>query len=108
MKPHASRSRTSIVQERLTAVTKRNVQSLVGNNTLAWVANCADQIRPELVFSTLRGGQDRVRVFKRVLGDKKASRDDRIEALRFIVHLVGDIHQPFLSPEKSSTVAVAN
>ena len=36
-----------IAQERLTEVTKRNVQSLIGNNTLASVANWADQIRPE-------------------------------------------------------------
>jgi hypothetical protein len=36
-----------IAQERLTEVTRRNVQSLIGNNTLASVANWADQIRPE-------------------------------------------------------------
>lgn len=36
-----------IAQERLTEVTKRNVQLLIGNNTLASVANWADQIRPE-------------------------------------------------------------
>ena len=36
-----------IAQERLTEVAKRNVQSLIGNNTLASVANWADQIRPE-------------------------------------------------------------
>ena len=38
---------------------------------------------------------DRIEYFKRALGDKNASRDDRIEALKFIVHFVGDIHQPF-------------
>ena len=36
-----------IAQERLTEVTKRNVQSLIGDNTLASVANWADQICPE-------------------------------------------------------------
>jgi S1/P1 Nuclease len=36
-----------VAQERLTEVTKRNIQSLIGNNTLASVANWADQIRPE-------------------------------------------------------------
>ena len=36
-----------IAQERLTEVARRNVQSLIGNNTLASVANWADQIRPE-------------------------------------------------------------
>ena len=118
-----------IAQERLTEVTKRNVQSLIGNNTLASVANWADQIRPERDetfgwhfvdipkdasgFSDSRdcyrpqgahkGARDdhqncvvdRIEYFKRVLGDKNASRGDRIEALKFIVHFVGDIHQPF-------------
>ncbi len=118
-----------IAQERLTEVTKRNVQSLIGNNTLASVANWADEIRPERDetfgwhfvdipkdaqgFSDARdcyrpqdahkGANDdhencvvdRIEHFKRVLGDKNASRDDRIEALKFIVHFVGDIHQPF-------------
>jgi hypothetical protein len=37
---------------------------------------------------------DRIIDFKRVLGDKDAPREDRIEALKFIVHFVGDIHQP--------------
>jgi hypothetical protein len=36
-----------IAQERLTEVTKRNVQSLIGNNTLASVSNWADEIRPQ-------------------------------------------------------------
>jgi hypothetical protein len=34
-------------RKRLTEVTKRNVQSLIGDNTLASVANWADQIFPE-------------------------------------------------------------
>lgn len=38
---------------------------------------------------------DRIEYFKHVLGDKNAPRSDRIEALKFTVHLVGDIHQPF-------------
>ena len=37
---------------------------------------------------------DSIEHFKRVLGDKSASRDARIEALKFIVHFVGDIHHP--------------
>jgi len=38
---------------------------------------------------------DRIEYFQRVLGDKNASRDDRIEALKFIVHFVGDIYRFF-------------
>jgi hypothetical protein len=38
---------------------------------------------------------DRIKIFKQVLSDSNASRDDRIEALKFLVHFVGDVHQPF-------------
>lgn len=37
---------------------------------------------------------DRIIIFKQVLADKTASPADRLEALRFLVHFVGDIHQP--------------
>jgi S1/P1 Nuclease len=36
---------------------------------------------------------DRIEMFKQVLADHRASRSDRIEALKFLVHFVGDIHQ---------------
>ena len=32
--------------------------------------------------------------YSHVLRDKTASREDRIEALKFVVHFVGDVHQP--------------
>jgi hypothetical protein len=38
---------------------------------------------------------DRIELFKKVLSDSNASRNDRIEALKFLVHFVGDVHQPF-------------
>lgn len=37
---------------------------------------------------------DRITMFKQVLADKNAAHEDRIEALKFLVHFVGDIHQP--------------
>src|SRR6266700_561929 len=37
---------------------------------------------------------DRIVIFEQVLGDKRASKPDRVEALKFLVHFVGDIHQP--------------
>lgn len=37
---------------------------------------------------------DRIEIFQRVLADKNAARDQRIEALKFLVHFVGDVHQP--------------
>ena len=32
--------------------------------------------------------------YSHVLRDKNASREDKIEALKFVVHFVGDVHQP--------------
>lgn len=37
---------------------------------------------------------DRIEIFRQVLADPRASRNDRLEALKFLVHFVGDIHQP--------------
>lgn len=37
---------------------------------------------------------DRITMFKQVLADRNASKQDRIEALKFVVHFVGDVHQP--------------
>jgi S1/P1 Nuclease len=37
---------------------------------------------------------DRIEFFKRVLSDRNASQVARVEALKFLVHLVADIHQP--------------
>jgi hypothetical protein len=33
-------------------------------------------------------------MFRRVLADPKAPRQQRVEALKWVVHLVGDLHQP--------------
>jgi hypothetical protein len=37
---------------------------------------------------------DRIESFQKILGDEKASPADRLEALKWIVHFVGDLHQP--------------
>lgn len=37
---------------------------------------------------------DRITIFKNVLADKNAPKEQRVEALKFLVHFVADIHQP--------------
>jgi hypothetical protein len=37
---------------------------------------------------------DRITIFERILADTNASQADRIEALKFVVHFIGDVHQP--------------
>jgi hypothetical protein len=119
----------SLAQTRLTDDAKKGIRSLVGDASLASIANWADQIRsgrdetynwhfvdiPKnasgfsderdcfLPGSTHKGAAsdhhncvvDRIKIFQQVLCDNHATRDDRIEALKFLVHLVGDVHQPF-------------
>src|SRR5205807_5617332 len=123
-----------IAQSRLNETARHNLQSLLGDATLASIANWADEIkgkRPETFglhfvdipknagsFSQARDCYrpdekhpsskddhhncivDRISMFKQVLGDPKASQGDRIEALKFLVHFVGDIHQPLHAVEE--------
>lgn len=44
---------------------------------------------------------DRIEIFERVLGDRNASNADRVEALKFLVHFVGDVHQPLHAVEEA-------
>ncbi len=44
---------------------------------------------------------DRIEMFAKVLTDANASRTERAEALKWIVHFVGDIHQPLHAVEEA-------
>jgi hypothetical protein len=44
---------------------------------------------------------DRILIFQRLLGDKRARRSDRMEALKFLIHFVGDVHQPLHAIEEA-------
>jgi hypothetical protein len=117
-----------IAQSRLTPLAKKNLQALLGQESLASISTWADQVRKErdesygwhfvdipkdaAGFSDQRdcfrpqdqhkGAQtdhqncvvDRIESFTRILSDEKASSADRLEALRWVVHFVGDLHQP--------------
>lgn len=37
---------------------------------------------------------DRIEIYETILGNRRAPRAERIEALKFLVHLVADLHQP--------------
>jgi S1/P1 Nuclease len=117
-----------IAQSRLTPTARKNLQLLLGNDSLASIASWADLIRKErdesydwhfvdipkdaAGFSQERDCfrpqdkhkdaltdhhncvVDRIEMFQKVLADGNASRGDRLEALKWIVHFVGDLHQP--------------
>ncbi len=44
---------------------------------------------------------DRIELFEKVLADENASRAARVEALKWIVHFVGDLHQPLHAVEEA-------
>ena len=44
---------------------------------------------------------DRIEIFQRVLADKNESQATRVEALKFLVHFVADIHQPMHAIEEA-------
>jgi hypothetical protein len=117
-----------IATAHLTPAAKQNLQLLLGQDSLASIANWADDVKKErdesydwhfvdipkdaAGFSQERDCfrpqdrhknaltdhhncvVDRIEMFEKVLGDESASRVDRLEALKWIVHFVGDLHQP--------------
>jgi hypothetical protein len=118
-----------IAEHRLNSTARTNLETLIGTQKLASVANWADEVRGERdetynwhfvdIPSTAAGFDhdrdcwqpnsghqgaaedhhncvvDRITIFEEVLANPKASRPDRVEALKFLVHFVGDVHQPF-------------
>ena len=44
---------------------------------------------------------DRIEMFQKVLADGSASRESRLEALKWIVHFVADLHQPLHAVEEA-------
>lgn len=104
----------AVAEDHLDETTKVMIQSLIGNNHLYSIAPWADDVRRErpqtktwhYVNVPLGGTYDATRDcahgcvvatidrFSKVLTDKQAPREERAEALKFLVHFVGDVHQP--------------
>ncbi|HEV2292258.1 MAG TPA: S1/P1 nuclease [Tepidisphaeraceae bacterium] len=107
-----------IAEERLSENAKVGTKELLADASLsdAQVASWADHIRRERRSSAPwhyvnipvdaqgydpakhgNGGEnviDAIERFAKVLADKKAQKEERVEALKFLVHFVGDLHQP--------------
>src|SRR5215471_20762480 len=118
----------ALAQARLTENARKGIQSLIGEASLASVANWADEVRPQRdetynwhfvdIPMNASGFSDegdcflpnshhkdaatdhhncvvnRIEMFRRVLSDTSAPKDARVESLKFLVHFIGDIHQP--------------
>src|SRR5690349_12908753 len=115
-----------IAESRLTPQAKAAIADLLGgtdDTSLASIANWADSIRRDREetapwhyvdipyemsgFDPQRDGKDgnnviaKLQEFANVLNDRKASREQRAEALKFIVHFMGDLHQPMHCVERN-------
>lgn len=106
-----------IASDRLNRTARRQLQQILRGTDLASIASWADEIRPALpqadgwhyvnIPSGARGydpSRDcpredcvvaKIVFFSRILGDSHFPPAARLMALEFLVHLVGDIHQPF-------------
>jgi hypothetical protein len=105
-----------IAERHLAAETAREVAGLLGPERLAYVGTWADDIRSDPAWAkaetwhyvTIPAGVsyadskkneagdalEAIARFERVLADRTASRAARQEAIKWLVHLVGDLHQP--------------
>lgn len=109
-----------IAEQHLTPRARREVQRLLGSETLTMVSTWPDEIRnyPEFkdtapwhYVNTLSGlsyyqyvqqlksqtepnAYNMLEAKLKELTDSAKTRDERAAALKFVVHLVGDIHQP--------------
>jgi hypothetical protein len=109
-----------IAENHLTANAKTAVHDLLGTETLADVSTWADEVRNETEYKSTGSwhyinlplglsysdfqkqveGMSETNVFsalhqqEKILTDKSTTREQKIVALKFIVHFVGDLHQP--------------
>lgn len=108
-----------LAEERLDAKTRAEIEKIIGTESLAEAATFADEERSNPApfwqteaspwhYVTVPAGKSYSEVgaptegdaytalqrFTATLRDRGASQEDKAIALRFIVHIVGDLHQP--------------
>jgi hypothetical protein len=114
--PVGHRAVGRIAERHLSPETARQVAALLGPDRLAYVGTWADDIRSDPAWAkaeswhwvTIQLGQtyaeskknpagdvlEAIARFERTLADPAAPRLERQQALKWLVHLVGDVHQP--------------
>lgn len=120
--PLGHRVVAEVAMSRLSAAVADETRRLLGGQTLADVANWADEVRRDLPatapwhyvdieitdtsYVPTRDCKDDACIIAAlntqiaVLADRRRSDADRATALRWVVHLVGDIHQPLHAGER--------
>jgi nuclease S1 len=114
--PTGHRASGRIAEHHLTPQAARAVGELLAPEELAYVTTWADEIRAEPDWAkaetwhwvTIPDGQtyesapknpagdvlEAIARFEKVLADRRAARPERTQALKWLSHLVGDLHQP--------------
>ena len=103
-----------IAEKQLTDKTKSKIDDLIGNTKLAYISNWADSIKSnpkwDLAkpwhYMNFKGTYSNQKFKKpndiiqaiqqclKILKDKEESKKNKIESLKFLVHFLGDLHQP--------------
>ncbi len=106
-----------IAENHLTPKAAAGVRALLGPDSLAEVANWADEIRSEPAtwkkadpwhYVNIPDGQtydameknpagdiiEALKRFEATLRNPQASKEEKVHAIKFLVHMVGDLHQP--------------
>jgi hypothetical protein len=105
-----------VAERHLSPAAARAVKDLLAPEQLAYASTWSDEIRSEPEWSkadpwhytTVPDGQpieaatknpagdvlEAIARFEKVLGDRTAPRDERAQALKWLAHLIGDLHQP--------------
>ena len=114
--PNGHRIVGEIAENHLTDAARKGIAELVGRASLAQISTWADEIKSDPAwrhaspwhYINVPPGQtldkarrsprgdvvEAIKRFEGVLRDRGAGRKERVDALRFLVHLVGDVHQP--------------
>jgi nuclease S1 len=114
--PTGHRAIGRVAERHLNAQAARAVRELLAPELLAYVTTWSDEIRSEPAWAkgepwhwvTIPDGQtyeaaeknpggdilEAISRFERVLADRTAPRLERVQALKWLTHLIGDLHQP--------------
>ena len=106
----------TIAESRLSPATRAAVAELLGTDSLARVGTWADEIRADpawakaetwhyvnipdgATYESAKKNEagdllEAIGRFSRLLADPAAPREERVVALKFLVHFLGDLHQP--------------
>lgn len=114
--PRGHRAVGRIAERHLTPRAARAVAELIAPEQLAYVGTWSDEIRPEPEWAkgdpwhwvTIPDGQtyessqknaggdvlEAISRFQKTLADRTAPKTERAQALKWLSHLIGDLHQP--------------